>query len=46
MTEVKTVPVTVGDGVIDEMWEGKPHQAEGAWGPDELGTREVADKMQ
>ena len=25
---------------------GKPHQAEGAWGPDELGSREDADKMQ
>ena len=29
-----------------EMWYGKPHQAEVAWGPDELGSREDADKMQ
>ena len=29
-----------------KMWSGKPHQAEGAWGPDELGSREDADKMQ
>ena len=28
-TEVKTVPV----GVRDEMWYGRPHQAEGALGP-------------
>ena len=26
--------------------ETEPHQAEGAWGPDELGSREDADKMQ
>ena len=32
--------------VIDELWQGKPHQAEGAWGPDELGSTEDADKMQ
>ena len=36
---------SVGDGE-DEMWLGKPHQTEGAWGPDELGSREDADKMQ
>ena len=30
----------------EEVWEGKSHQAEGAWGPDELGSREDADKMQ
>ena len=30
----------------DEMWLVKPHQAEGAWGPDELESREDADKMQ
>ena len=30
----------------DECWYGKSHQAEGAWGPDELGSREDADKMQ
>ena len=42
-TEVKTVAVTVGEGVIDEMWLGKPHPAEGAlgnpdgvWGPEKL----------
>ena len=29
------------------MWLGKPRQAEGALGaPDELESREVADKMQ
>ena len=35
-----------GSRVGDEMWSGKPHQDEGAWGPDELGSREDADKMQ
>ena len=29
-----TVAVTVEDGVIDELWYGKPHQAEGALRPD------------
>ena len=34
-------------GVRNEMWLGKLRQAEGALGaPDELGSREVADKMQ
>ena len=28
-TEVKTVAVTVGEGVIDEVWSGKPHQPKG-----------------
>ena len=31
--------------VRDEMWQGKPHQTDGAWSPDELGSREDADKM-
>ena len=45
---VKTVAVAVRAGVrdIDEISLGKPHPAEGAWGPDELGSREDADKMQ
>ena len=43
-TEVRQLDL---DGVIDEMWQGKPHLAEGALGaPDELGSREVGDKMQ
>ena len=32
--------------VGEEMWLGKPHQAEGACGHDGLGSREDADKMQ
>ena len=31
---------------VDEMWYVKLHQAEGAWGPDELRPGEDADKMQ
>ena len=31
--------------VRDEMWYVKAHQADGAWSPDELGSREDADKM-
>ena len=35
---------TFGDGVIDEMWKGKPHQAKGAWGPDELRSKDSVEK--